>query len=78
MCLMNAKFYYEKMCNILDDKETYKKLDKNIDNKTMTMIEILTEKYKEALTKIEINYLTGCQNKTSNLYGVPKSIKAQS
>ena len=48
---MDAKFYYDKMCNILDDKETYKKLDKNIDNKTMTMIENLTEKYKKALTK---------------------------
>ena len=43
------------MCNILDDKETYKKLDKNIDNKTMTMIENLTEKYKEALTKKRLN-----------------------
>ena len=58
--IMDAKFYYEKMCNILDDKETYKKLDKNIDNKTMTMIENLTEKYKETLTKKEIDYLTGC------------------
>ena len=44
--IMDAKFYYEKMCNILDDKETYKKLDK-----AMTMIENLTEKYKDTLTK---------------------------
>ena len=48
---MDAKFYYDKMCDILDDKETYKTLDKNIDNKTMTMIEKLTKKCKEALTK---------------------------
>ena len=75
--IMDAKFYYEKMCNILDDKETYKKLDKNIDNKTMTMIENLTEKYKEALTKKEIDYLTGYQNKTSNLYGLPKVHKSK-
>ena len=31
--IMDAKFYCEKMCNILNDKETYKKLDKNIDKK---------------------------------------------
>ena len=48
-------FYYEKMRVILDDKETYKKFDKNIDNKTMTVIEKLTEKYKEELTKKEMN-----------------------
>ena len=75
--IMDAKFYYKKMCDILDDKETYKKLDKNIDNRTMTMIEKLTEKYKEALTKNEIEYLTGCQNKTSNLYGLPKVHKSK-
>ena len=44
-------FIMTKMCDILDDKETYKQLDKNIDNRIMTMIEKLTEKYKEALTK---------------------------
>ena len=75
--IMDAKFYYKKMCDILDDKETYKKLDKNIDNRTMTMIEKLTEKYKEALTKKDIEYLTGCQNKTSNLYGLPKVHKSK-
>ena len=62
---------------ILDDKETYKKFDKNIDNKTMTVIEKLTEKYKEELTKKEIEYLTGCQNKISNLYCLPKVHKSK-
>ena len=41
------------------------------------MIEKLTEKYKEALAKKEIEYLTGCQNKTSNLYGLPKAHKSK-
>ena len=52
---MDAKFYCQKMCDILDEKETYKKLDKNIDNRTITMIEKLTEKYKEALTNKRLN-----------------------
>ena len=43
----------------------------------MNMIVKLTEKYKEVLTNKEIEYLTGCQNKTSYLYGLPKSIKAR-
>ena len=43
----------------------------------MTMIEKLTEKYKEALKQKEIEYLTGGQNKTSSLYGLPKVHKSK-
>ena len=42
----------------------------------MTMIENLTEKYKVALTRKEIEYLTGGQIKTSNLYCLPKIHKS--
>ena len=49
--IMDAKFYNEKMCNILRDEFTYKQLDTNIDNKTRKLIEKLTEKYKASLTK---------------------------
>jgi len=37
--MMDARCHNEKMFNILDDQETYKTLDNNFDNKTMTMIE---------------------------------------
>ena len=35
-------------------------------------MEKLTEKFKEALTRKEIGYSTGSQNKTSNPNGLPK------
>ena len=74
--IMDAKFYNEKMCNILHDEFTYKQLEKNIDNKTRKLIEKLTEKYKASLTKKEIDYLTKFQFNSSNLYGLPKIHKS--
>ena len=53
--MMDAKFYKEKMCNILCDEFTYKQLEENIDNKTRNIIEKLTEKYKASLTRKEID-----------------------
>ena len=43
--IMGAKFYNEKICNILRDEFTYKQLEKNIGNKTRKLMEKLTEKY---------------------------------
>ena len=42
------------------------------------MIEKLTEKYKEALKKKEIEHSTVCQNKTSTLNGLPKVHESKS
>ena len=60
------------MQQILDDENTYKKLDKNIDKEVLQKIEDLTETHESELTEKEIKFLTNFPYKTSQLYGQPK------
>ena len=69
---MDARFNCFKMQQILEDKDTYQKLDTNIDKQILKKIKNLTKTYKEELTEKEINYLTNFSYKTSQLYGLPK------
>jgi len=60
----------------LDDQGPYKRLDRNND-KTITIVENLTERFKEALAQKEIWVSTGFQSKASKVYGLPKVQKAR-
>ena len=75
--IMDAGFYCSKMQQILEDKDTYKKLDTNIDKQILKKIENLTKTHEEELTEKEINYLTNFNCKTSQLYGLPKVHKSK-
>ena len=74
---MDARFYCFKMQQILEDEDTYKKLDTKIDKQMLKKIENLTKSYEEELTEKEINYLTNFSYKTSQLYGLPKVHKSK-
>ena len=65
------------MQQILEDKDTYKKLDTNIGKQILKKIENLTKTHKEELTEKEINYLTNFSYKTSQLCGLPKVHKSK-
>ena len=56
--IMDESFYNDKILELLNDCETYKELEKNIDAGILQKIRKLTEKYKEQLTPKEIQYLT--------------------
>ena len=75
--IMDAAFYRSKMQHILEDKDTYNKLDTNIDKEILKKIENLTKTHEEELTEKEINYLTSFSYKTSQLYGLPKVHKSK-
>ena len=61
---------------ILNDKNTYKELDKNIDSSIMNKIKKLTKEHETELTKKEIKYLTDFKYQSSQLYGLPKIHKS--
>ena len=75
--VMDARFYCSKMQQILEDTDTYKELDTNIDKQILKKIENLTKTHEEELTEEEINYLTNFSNKTSQLYGLLKVHKSK-
>ena len=56
--IMNESFYNDKILEMLNDCDTYKELDKNINAGILWKLCKLTEKYKEQLTSKEIQYLT--------------------
>ena len=74
--ILDNQFYKEKMMEILNDKNTYKELDKNIDSSIMNKIKKLTKEHETELTKKEIKYLTDFKYQSSQLYGLPKIHKS--
>ena len=75
--IMDESFYNDKILEMLNDRETYKELDKNIDAGILWKICKLTEKYKEQHTPKEIQYLTKFDYQTSQFYGLPKIHKCK-
>lgn len=75
--LMNTDFYKNKVMDILNDEETYKKIPHNRDQNTMHKIKITINNYSNILTKDEIRYLTQFEYKTSLFYGLPKIHKSK-
>ena len=70
--IIDEPFYNDKISEMLNDRETYKELDKNIDAGILRKICKLTLKYKEQLTSKEIQYLTKFDHQMSQFYGLPK------
>ena len=73
-----CKNHYESMIYAhLNDIKTYKKLDKNTDDKIYIKLKKLVEKHKSCFTSEEYAYLTKFKHKTSAFYGLPKIHKSK-
>ena len=75
--IMDREYYKEKIQTMLEDPQSYRPIDKNIDKKTMSKISELCEKNNTVLTKKEVEFLTNFSPRTSNLYGLPKIHKSE-
>ena len=75
--IMNKEHYKRMIYEQLGDSETYQPISPNSDQLVMNKIGQLTEKYKQNLTKAEIQYLTNFSYTTSNFYGLPKVHKSK-
>ena len=67
----------KKMLNIVSDRNTYKELEKNIDNEIFNKIVKLAKGHEDELTDKEIKYLTQFNHQPSQLYGLPKIHKSK-
>lgn len=74
--ILNKAFYQEKITEMLQDTDTYTKLNKNPDRKTLNCIDNLVKNCDNSMTKKEKEYLTKFEHKTSNFYGLPKVHKS--
>ena len=70
--IMDADFYADKMLDHLKDEETYEKLEGNIDEKVKKKMMQLINNHAKCFTKKEQDFLTKFEQKTSNMYGLPK------
>ena len=75
--IMDKTYYYEKMMELLNDRETYQEINSNLDKQTHSKIKTLTERYKHVLTEKECKYLTDFDYQDNNLYGLPKVHKSE-
>ncbi|KAK3098186.1 hypothetical protein FSP39_017007 [Pinctada imbricata] len=75
--IMDANHYEQMALDQLEDTSFYKKLPKNEDRKTMSLIGRLIRVHGHQLTKNEIDYLTNFEVITSNFYGLPKIHKSR-
>ena len=57
MHYMDREFYKQKMLNIVNDRNTYKELEKNIANEIFNKIVKLGKEHEDELTDKEIKYL---------------------
>ena len=70
--VMVGEFYKQKMLNIVNDWNTCKELEKNIDNEIFNKIVKLAKEHEDELNDKEIKYLTQFNHQSSQLYGLPK------
>ena len=75
--MMDESFYHGKILEMLNRREPYIELDKNIDAGILRKICRGIEKYKEQLTPKETEYLTKFDHKICQFYGLPKIHKSQ-
>ena len=75
--IMDKTYYYEKMMELLNDRETYQEINSNLDKQTHSKIKTLTKRYKHVLTEKECKYLTDFDYQDNNLYGLPKVHKSE-
>ena len=75
--LMNKPNYKRMTFQHLNDASTYQKTDQKCDNRVMTKIGELTNKYESHLTKAEKLCLANIFFSTSNFYRLPKVHKSK-
>ena len=75
--LMDTTFYVDKVSELLNDKDTYIEIPKNIDRTSINKIKKMANIYKDHLTRDEIQYLTNFEFRTSLFYGLPKIHKSK-
>lgn len=75
--IMDKDYYVEKISELLDDRNTYKEVPKNMDKTTLALIHRLISQYDCHLTDKEKDYLMNFENKSSLFYGLPKIHKCQ-
>ena len=74
--VMDATYYKDKMLELLNDTETYIRVDDKRDYETMKLIKDFVTKYSNMLSESEAKYLTDFEWITSNIYGLPKVHKS--
>ena len=74
--IMNKDFYENKLLEMLQDKNTYRPLDNNVDSKILSNLKKLIDNHSSNLTKDEIEYILHFDHKTSQFYGLPKIHKS--
>ena len=75
--IMDKTYYYEKVMELLNDRETYQEINSNLDKQTHSKIKTLTKRYKHVLKEKECKYLTDFDYQDNNLYGLPKVHKSE-
>ena len=75
--ILSVKHYEKMVYSQLHDKNTYKKLDSNIDSKIMSNLIKLIKEYKSNFTENELKYLLDTKFSTSQFYGLPKLHKSK-
>lgn len=75
--IMDTDFYEQKIHTLLNNKDTYKRIPKNIDKETLMKINQLIHKYGDILTEKEKDYLTNFDFENSTFYGLPKIHKSE-
>ena len=56
--IMKKEYYVTKIAELLSDKETYTRLEKDINDKVIQKIKELTDKHNTKLADVEKEYLT--------------------
>lgn len=75
--IMDTTYYEHEMNQLLDDKETYKKMANHSDEVITKKIQAFVKKYQKNLTAKEAKYLLELDPKASNIYGLPKVHKCK-
>ena len=75
--IMDKIYYYEKMMELLNDRETYQEINSNLDNQTHSKLKTHAKRYKHVLTEKECKYLTDFDYQDNSLYRLPKVHKSE-
>ena len=70
--IMNRDYYCNKVEDMLNNADIYVELEAHDDEKVMEKLKVLTIKYCSDLTEKGKDYLTNFNNRSSNVYGLPK------
>ena len=73
---MSREYYAQKWEEIMENSNSYERLESNNDVFSITKIKEFTSNFHRELTDQDINFSTQFQFDTSNFYGLPKIHKS--